>query len=293
MTALVPQSVTTAGLGLNGYLQQVFSIPELSEQQEKSLVKRLRDHNDLSAAKTLVLAHLRQVVLVSKQYKGYGLSEEDLIQEGNVGLMKAVKRFNPDRGLRLRNYASYWIRAEILDFIVKRWRIVKVATTRQKRKLFFKLRQEKHKLAWLNAEEAQQLGARLGVDASDVLTMDRYMYQSDAAIVPGTPKHQEYEIDSEELIDLNAGPAEVCERIETNLASKQALSSALKALDSRSLAIIQRRWLIDQKDTLQQLATEFGLSAERVRQIESQALNKMRQHIEPTIGNSISSSFSN
>ena len=265
---------------LETYIQSVNRIPMLSAEQERLLAIRFRETNDLDAARQLVLSHLRFVVRVARSYSGYGLPQADLIQEGNIGLMKAVKRFDPEIGVRLVSFAVHWIRAEIHEYILRNWRIVKVATTKAQRKLFFNLRSAKKRLGWMNNEEINAIAEDLGVKAKDVLEMEKRMSASDAAFdgAPGTEfeDHEAY-APAGFLEDQRPGPEDEIEELQHNDMLQQNLLQALDSLDERNKAIIQRRWLDDDKATLQELAAEFDVSAERIRQLEQNAMKKLKQ----------------
>ena len=266
--------------GLTAYLASVRQIPILSATEEQALARRLRDEGDVDAARQLVLSHLRFVVHVARGYRGYGLPLGDLIQEGNVGLMKAVKRFDPEVGVRLISFAVHWIRAEIHEFILRNWRIVKVATTKAQRKLFFNLRQSKRRLGWLNRAEVEAVAEDLGVPAREVVEMESRLAGQDVSFDP-----QPEAGDDEETTFAPAGyleapaeedPAAVLEAADWASAGHRRLSEALAGLDERSRDILQRRWLAEPKTTLQELADEYGVSAERIRQIENNAIGKLR-----------------
>ncbi len=261
---------------LDNYIQAVGAIPVLSAEDERDLATRLRDDNDLDAARTLVLAHLRFVVHVARGYGGYGLPLGDLIQEGNVGLMKAVRRFDPTVGVRLVSFAVHWIRAEIHEYILKNWRLVKVATTKAQRKLFFNLRKAKTNLGWLSREEAEAVAADLGVPVREVTEMERRLSGYDVSFDPG-PSDEESYSPSAYLPSPDADPAVAVEETDWEENTHDRLTEALAALDERSRQILQRRWLTEDKATLHTLADEFGVSAERIRQIEAAALKKLRK----------------
>ena len=265
---------------LETYINSVNQIPMLSAEEEKSLARRFRDSDDLDAARQLVLSHLRFVVRVARSYSGYGLPQADLIQEGNIGLMKAVKRFDPEVGVRLVSFAVHWIRAEIHEFILRNWRIVKVATTKAQRKLFFNLRSAKKRLGWMNKEEIAAVAEDLGVKPKDVLEMEKRMSANDAAF-DGLPfsgtEEQEIFAPSGYLEDHRPGPEDEIESLQYNDILQQNLLNALESLDERNRIIIKRRWLDDNKATLQELAEEFNVSAERIRQLEQNAINKLKQ----------------
>jgi RNA polymerase sigma-32 factor len=268
----------TGPLGsLDAYLERVSHIAVLTREQEHALAERFIRENDLSAARELVLAHLRFVVHIARGYGGYGLPMGDLIQEGNIGLMKAVKRFNPTLNVRLVSFAVHWIRAEIHEYVLRNWRLVKVATTKAQRKLFFNLRRMKKNLAWLNAEETAAVARDLGVTTAEVTEMEQRLTARDMSFDP-TPDSDEDEIFSPStfLTAPDANPAEKVEAEEWDNDSADRLQSALGRLDDRSRKILQRRFLTDAKATLHELADEYRVSAERIRQIEANALTKLR-----------------
>lgn len=262
---------------LEAYARQVEQYPRLSADEERELAERYRQRNDLNAAFTLVLSHLRLSLTVARQYRGYGLPLEDLVQEGNVGLMKAVKRFDPSRGVRLFKYALLWIRAEIHDYILRNWRIVRVATTQAKKKLFYKLRSAKKQLHWISADEAGEIAAELDVEPEDVLEMDERLYGKDQPFDEPTDDGSDAPAASASLGDLRFAPDRLVEAEEWTAWATRRLSEAFKTLDLRSRDIVVRRWLNEDRATLQQLADEYGLSAERIRQIERAAIEKLRQ----------------
>jgi RNA polymerase sigma-32 factor len=279
-TALVARNdlALTGPLGsLDAYLERVSHIPVLTREEERVLAERFRNENDLAAARELVLAHLRFVVHIARGYGGYGLPMGDLIQEGNIGLMKAVKRFNPTLNVRLVSFAVHWIRAEIHEYVLRNWRLVKVATTKAQRKLFFNLRRMKKNLAWLTAEETAAVARDLGVTAAEVTEMEQRLSARDMSFDP-TPESDEDEIFSPAtfLTAADANPAEQVEAEEWEEDSSDRLQSALGRLDDRSRKILQRRFLTDDKATLHELADEYRVSAERIRQIEANALTKLR-----------------
>jgi RNA polymerase sigma-32 factor len=269
---------TPASLGsLDHYIQAVNRFPLLSAEQETELGRRLQRDNDLEAARSLVLSHLRLVVAVSRNYLGYGLPQADLIQEGNIGLMKAVRRFDPERGVRLVSFALHWIRAEIHEHILRNWRLVKIATTKAQRKLFFNLRSMKPKLGPLTRTEANGIAKALGVKPEEVFEMETRLSGQDVAIDPPAGDDGEAMTPSAYLTDSDAEPVQILEREETARNRSTGLKSALSRLDSRSRDIIEARWLReDDPATLQDLADQYGVSAERIRQIESKALKTMR-----------------
>ena len=275
MALTVPQSGS-----IETYVQSAYSIPMLTAEREHELATRLYSENDLQAAQELIMSHLRFVIHVAKGYAGYGLPQADLIQEGNVGLMKAVKRFNPEVGVRLVSFAVHWIKAEIHEFVLKNWRIVKVATTKAQRKLFFNLRKNKKRLGWFSNDEVNNVAETLGVSTKDVLEMESRMSNQDQA----------FELSTDDDDNVGAGsysPAQYLEDKQSDLATEvedenweqhanQRLSNALVGLDERSQDIIRTRWLADDKSTLQELANKYDISAERVRQLEKNALAKLK-----------------
>ncbi len=276
---LVPMPVLSPGApgaNLDAYIQAVSTIAVLSPEQEKALADRLYHEGDLDAARQLVMAHLRFVVYVAKSYSGYGLSEADLIQEGNVGLMKAVKRFNPDYGVRLVSFAVHWIKAEIHEFILKNWRIVKVATTKPQRKLFFNLRSAKKRLGWMNDQEVRHVASELGVDPEDVRQMENRLSVSDEAFEIDADDDDSF-APSQYLTDPTEDPAWITEAKNQSEAERNKLTHAFSTLDERSQEIMRQRWLVEKKSTLHELADQFGVSAERIRQLEANALKKLKR----------------
>jgi len=276
MSLVVPQSGS-----IEAYMQSAYSIPMLTAERERDLATRLFNNDDLQAAQELIMSHLRFVIHVAKGYAGYGLPQADLVQEGNVGLMKAVKRFNPEVGVRLVSFAVHWIKAEIHEYVLRNWRIVKVATTKAQRKLFFNLRKNKKRLGWFSNDEVNTVAETLGVSRKDVLEMETRMSSQDQA----------FELSSDDDDSAaSAGsfsPAQYLEDNESDLATlvenknwedhaNKKLTNALVGLDERSQDIIKTRWLTDEKSTLQQLANKYQISAERVRQLEKNALNKLK-----------------
>jgi RNA polymerase sigma-32 factor len=262
---------------LDGYIDRVSQIPVLSREDELALAIRFRSEDDLGAARQLVLSHLRFVVHIARGYLGYGLPMGDLVQEGNVGLMKAVKRFDPGVGVRLVSFAVHWIRAEIHEYVLRNWRLVKVATTKSQRKLFFNLRRMKKNLAWLSEEETRAVAKDLGVEVSDVREMEQRLSARDMSFdpAPDTDEEENYS-PAMYLPASNADPAIEVEREEWEEDSSERLSVALEKLDERSRSILKRRWMTDDKATLHELADEYGISAERVRQVESNAITKLK-----------------
>ncbi|MBU2038152.1 MAG: RNA polymerase sigma factor RpoH [Gammaproteobacteria bacterium] len=266
------------GRDLSAYITSVNSIAVLSAEQERELADRYFHHEDLEAARQLVLAHLRFVVHLARSYSGYGLSQSDLIQEGNVGLMKAVKRFNPDMGVRLVSFAVHWIKAEIHEFILRNWRIVKIATTKAQRKLFFNLRSSKKSLGWLNNDEAQAMAEDLGVDAAVVRQMEGRMANYDMAFDADTDADDDeaYKAPAYYLEDDNSDMARQIEDTEWEEDQTSNLHLAMSKLDERSRDIITSRWLANEKATLHDLAAKYNVSAERIRQLEQNAMNKVK-----------------
>ncbi len=271
-------ALTLSSGSLESYISSAFKIPVLTAKQERDYALQLRDHDDLDAARSLVLPHLRFVVRIARGYAGYGLQQQDLIQEGTVGLMKAVRRFDPDKGVRLVSYAVHWIRAEIHEFILRNWRIVKVATTKAQRKLFFNLRSKKKHLGWFSQQEVNDVAEDLGVKPETVLEMESRLYGSDLSwdLPPGADDEERSISPSNWLPDESSEPAKLVEQQDANSSQHQQLLAAMGQLDERSRAILQARWLSDAKTTLQELAKEYGVSAERIRQIEKSAMNKIR-----------------
>ena len=263
---------------LEAYIQAVNTVPLLSADREVELGRRLREKEDLSAARDLVLSHLRLVVAVARNYMGYGLPQADLIQEGNVGLMKAVRRFDPERGVRLASFAIHWIKAEIHEYILRNWRLVKVATTKAQRKLFFNLRSLKSSSATLTPTEVATIAKTLEVKESDVVEMEKRLQGHDIAIDPSPEDGEERAGPIAFLADSAEGPAEIVERRQVESLESEGLARALASLDERSRRIVQARWLAAEGEarTLHELADEFGVSAERIRQIEAKALAKMK-----------------
>ncbi len=270
------------GDNLAAYVQGANAIAVLSAEDEKALAERLYYKNDLEAARQLVLSHLRFVVHIARSYSGYGLPLADLIQEGNVGLMKAVKRFNPEKGVRLVSFAVHWIKAEIHEYVLRNWRIVKVATTKAQRKLFFNLRGSKKKLAWLTNDEAAAVARDLGVDVAQVHEMEKRLSARDAGFDGDADDDGEeaYQAPAQYLEDRSADPALIVEQADADADNSDKLTSALSLLDERSLDIIKQRWLAEKKATLHDLAAKYGVSAERIRQLEQNAMKKVRAVLE-------------
>jgi len=280
-TALVPNNLPIpSALGsLEAYIGAVHQIPVLSVEDEQALAKRFRDGDDLEAARELVMSHLRFVVHVARGYKGYGLQLGDLIQEGNIGLMKAVKRFDPTVGVRLVSFAVHWIRAEMHEFILKNWRIVKVATTKAQRKLFFNLRKSKKRLGWLNAAEVSAVARDLNVSEREVLEMESRLSGRDIGFDAPSDEDDDHAPPSPAayLMAREEDPSQLYERTDSEDHKLELLREGISQLDARSRDIIKRRWLDDDsRITLQELADEYGVSAERIRQVEANALKKMK-----------------
>lgn len=277
MSADLVPSISSAS-SLESYITAVNHVPLLTQEEETRLARQFRDQNDLLAARQLVLSHLRLVVAIARGYLGYGLPQADLIQEGNIGLMKAVKRFDPERGVRLVSFAVHWIRAEIHEHILRNWRIVKIATTKAQRKLFFNLRSMKRGLNTLTSAEVDSVAAQLRVKPEEVVEMETRLGGQDVALESSSEDDDESFSPIAYLTDLDDEPARILERAEQETRRGEGLTRALAGLDARSRRIIEARWLCEdeQTATLHQLADEFGVSAERIRQIEAQAMKKMR-----------------
>ncbi len=275
----VAMPMPTVG-SLDSYIQAVNRFPVLSQAEEVELATRFREEGDLESARQLVVSHLRLVVAIARGYLGYGLPYADLIQEGNVGLMKAVKRFDPDRGVRLVSFAVHWIRAEIHEFILRNWRIVKIATTKAQRKLFFNLRSLKSSFSALTRDEVETIAGQLNVKPEDVTEMETRMGGQDLSMEPLSEDEEGSYAPIAYLTHAEDEPGHILEHEETERVRSQGLERALEALDARSRRIVEARWLREEGTaTLHQLAEEFGVSAERIRQIEVQALKKMRARI--------------
>jgi len=265
---------------MDGYLQAVSTIPMLKVEQEQELAKKLQEEGDLGAAKQLIMSHLRFVAHIAKSYSGYGLPQADLIQEGNIGLMKAVKRFDPAVGVRLVSFAVHWIKAEIHEFVLKNWRIVKVATTKAQRKLFFNLRKNKKRLGWFNQAEVSTVASELGVSEKEVREMESRMSGQDMGFdLTGDDNDDAPTSTYSPVQYLTDGSADLADDVEQQQWQEQShtrLFSALKTLDERSQDIVSARWLSDDKATLQELAEKYSVSAERVRQLEKTAMKKLQ-----------------
>ncbi|HPE79305.1 MAG: RNA polymerase sigma factor RpoH [Chromatiaceae bacterium] len=272
----IPMTLPTGNI--DAYISAAFQLPMLSAEEEHDLAVSLRDHNDLAAARALVMSHLRFVVKIARGYSGYGLPQSDLIQEGTVGLMKAVRRFDPEMGVRLVSFAVHWIKAEIHEYILRNWRIVKVATTKAQRKLFFNLRSAKKRLGWFSRQEVEEVAEDLGVKPETVLEMESRLSNYDLAY-DGTDSDDDDGpsiAPAAYLPDLRHEPSMLLERADSVDAEREGLYAALESLDTRSRDILQRRWLNENKETLHDLAAEYGVSAERIRQIEAAAMKKLR-----------------
>ncbi len=265
---------------LEAYIGIVNQTPVLSREEERELAYRFQNENDLDAARKLILSQLRFVVHIARTYSGYGLPLADLIQEGNIGLMKAVKKFNPDRGTRLVTYAVHWIRSEIHEFVFNNWKIVKVATTKAQRKLFFKLRNAKKSIGWLTNDEKKLIAKDLGVKPTDVATMEQRFASVDMPYDLGhTDSDEDYISPAGFLPSPDSDPSSIVENDNWLQGKKEQLSSALEGLDKRSKEILMSRWLTDEKVTLKELAKQYQVSIERIRQIEEEAIQELREHL--------------
>jgi len=277
-TSLQPINLTTPGKDIESYLSSVHAIPILTKEQEQELTFKLYDDDDLDAARQLVIHHLRFVVHIARSYQGYGLPLADIIQEGNVGLMKAVDKFDPNKGVKVVSFAVHWIKAEIHEYILRNWRLVKIATTKAQRKLFFNLRSKKKSLGWLTKDEAEKIANDLNVEVKDVLHMENRLSSTDAAFDSPTSTNDDEEMMSpaQYLEDKSYDPEMMVANEEVEKVNNANLMEALKLLDGRSKDILLRRYLADKKATLHELADEYGVSAERIRQIETGALKKLK-----------------
>ena len=277
-TQLQPSQLNSPGKDIESYLSSVHAIPILTKEQEQELALKLYEEDDLDAARQLVIHHLRFVVHIARSYQGYGLPLGDIIQEGNVGLMKAVDKYDPHRGVKLVSFAVHWIKAEIHEYILKNWRLVKIATTKAQRKLFFNLRGKKKSLEWLTKEEAESIASDLNVDVKDVLHMENRLSSNDSSFDAPiqTGNDEEVMSPSQYLEDKRYDPEVIVANEQAEQANRSELVEALKMLDDRSKDILQRRYLSDQKATLHDLADEYEVSAERIRQIENTALKKLK-----------------
>ena len=278
-TALQEMEALSPGGDLQAYINSVHSIGILTSEEEKKLAEDLYYRNDLDAARKLVLAHLRFVIYIAKTYSGYGLPEADLIQEGNVGLMKAIRKFNPEMGVRLVSFAVHWVKAEMHEYVLKNWKIVKIATTKAQRKLFFNLRSKKKGLGWLTEEEVEAMAKDLGVKPAEVKEMEKRLSGIDMSFDPLSDSDDEEAsyAPSQYLEDADSNPADIFEQDTHNATNSTQLYEAINELDDRSRDILQDRWLADEKLTLHELAEKYNISAERVRQIEKNAMKKVKQ----------------
>jgi len=281
MTTMTLPATLPPVSSLEAYVQAANAIPMLTQEREQELGRRLKEQNDLTAARDLVLSHLRLVVSVARNYMGYGLPQSDLVQEGNIGLMKAVKRFDPERGVRLASFAIHWIKAEIHEYILRNWRMVKIATTKAQRKLFFNLRSMKPTMASLTRKEIKQVAKALNVKESEVVEMEQRLMGGDVALEAGPDESAEDLVTPiTYLADSSEGPADTYEREQGETLKAEGLVRALDSLDERSRRIIRARWLAESDPkTLHELAHEFGVSAERIRQIEAKAMQKMKKEL--------------
>jgi RNA polymerase sigma-32 factor len=263
---------------LESYIHAIHAIPVLKVEEERSLAERLREDGDLESARQLILHNLRFVVKVARGYNGYGLPLSDLVQEGNVGLMKAVKRFDPGMNVRLISFAVHWIRAEIHEYILRNWKIVKVATTKAQRKLFFNLRSSKSRLGWLSNAQAEEVANDLGVSKADVLEMEKRLGAQDVAFdLPGGYEDDDHAYSPSQYLEADvADPADNLEDEQWQAYTRERFHTALADLDERSQDILKSRWLVEQKATLQDLADKYGVSAERIRQLENAAVKKLK-----------------
>jgi len=278
MTSMTLPATLPPVSSIESYVSAVNAVPMLTPERETELGRRLKSDNDLTAARDMVLSHLRLVVSVARNYMGYGLPQADLIQEGNIGLMKAVKRFDPERGVRLASFAIHWIKAEIHEYILRNWRMVKIATTKAQRKLFFNLRSMKPTTASLTPGEIERMAETLKVKPSDVIEMEQRLQGGDIALDPGPDEGDDFVSPIAYLADHAEGPAQTYERAQAEELRTAGLAAALEALDPRSRRIIEARWLAESDPrTLHELASEFGVSAERIRQVEVKAMQKMKK----------------
>ena len=275
----IPATLPTGSM--ESYIGAAFQLPMLSQQQEHDLAVRWREQQDLDAARQLIMSHLRFVVRIARQYSGYGLQQQDLVQEGSVGLMKAVHRFDPDMGVRLASFAVHWIKAEMHEFILRNWRIVKIATTKAQRKLFFNLRSSKKRLGWFTDQEVQDVANDLGVKPETVLQMEARLNNYDMAFdaQEGDDEDAQHVAPAAYLQDMRMEPATALEQQDSTQDQNKRLYTALETLDRRSQDILQQRWLSEKKSTLHELADEYGVSAERIRQIEKAAMQKIQSQM--------------
>ena len=277
-TQLQPSQLNSPGKDIESYLSSVHAIPILTKEQEQELALKLYEEDDLDAARQLVIHHLRFVVHIARSYQGYGLPLGDIIQEGNVGLMKAVDKYDPHRGVKVVSFAVHWIKAEIHEYILKNWRLVKIATTKAQRKLFFNLRSKKKSLDWLTKEEAEKIASDLNVEVKDVLHMENRLSSNDSSFDAPAPSGDDDDLmsPSQYLEDKRYDPEVIVANEQAEQVNRSELVEALRMLDDRSKDILQRRYLSDQKATLHDLADEYDVSAERIRQIENTALKKLK-----------------
>ncbi len=277
-TQLQPSQLNSPGKDIESYLSSVHAIPILTKEQEQELALKLYEEDDLDAARQLVIHHLRFVVHIARSYQGYGLPLGDIIQEGNVGLMKAVDKYDPHRGVKVVSFAVHWIKAEIHEYILKNWRLVKIATTKAQRKLFFNLRSKKKSLDWLTKEEAEKIASDLNVEVKDVLHMENRLSSNDSSFDAPAPSGDDDDVmsPSQYLEDKRYDPEVIVANEQAEQVNRSELVEALRMLDDRSKDILQRRYLSDQKATLHDLAHEYEVSAERIRQIENTALKKLK-----------------
>ena len=280
-TQLQPSQLNSPGKDIESYLSSVHAIPILTKEQEQELALKLYEEDDLDAARQLVIHHLRFVVHIARSYQGYGLPLGDIIQEGNVGLMKAVRKFNPEVGVRLISFAIHWIKSEIHEYILKNWKIVKVATTKAQRKLFFNLRSKRKELNWLSSDEVKMISSELGVDEKSVKEMESRMNSSDVSFDPPAEANDDQASYSPAnyISDSSMDPAELIEKNDLEKHNNSELLSAISELDQRSKEILMDRWLSDMKPTLHELSDKYGVSAERIRQIEKSAMNVIKEKL--------------
>ena len=287
MNSLIGARIPSPAGSLESYIETVNQLPVLTLEEEQAYARQYQQHGDLDAARELVISHLRFVVRVARGYAGYGLQLGDLVQEGNIGLMKAVKRFDPNVGVRLVSFAVHWVRAEMHEFIIKNWRIVKVATTKAQRKLFFNLRSQKKRLGWLNAEEVAAVAKDLDVTPSDVLMMEQRLNALDAPFDGAVEESEQVASPASFLADTNFEPLYQLQKLEAIINEKADLNRALANLDERSRDIIKSRWLLEPKATLKELAAKYSVSAERVRQIEQRAFQRLKEDFQNSDQNQI------
>ncbi len=276
------QNLPIAAGSLDHYMRLAYSLPVLSAEEERALAIALREEDDVEAARELVLRNLRFVIHVARGYSGYGLPLADLVQEGSIGLMKAVKRFDPSLGVRLVSFAVHWIRSEIHEYVLRNWRIVRMATTKAQRKLFFNLRKARKRLGWMDDAEVRAVADDLGVTAGEVREMESRLSQPDMSLDLNANDEEGPRSPATYLAQPGADPAPIAEVEDSKRARSEQLHQAMADLDERSQMILKERWFVEPKRTLQELAEEFGVSAERIRQIEAAAMKKLRQNLIPT-----------